>query len=86
MKQYKCHKIVHAEPMVAMEFYGTSIGEHKMSDDDVSLMAKGYHVIYSKGTPDEYHSWSPKKPFDEGYSEWNNFDFDEPDVCETCSS
>ena len=32
-------------------------------------LANGYHVIYGKDTADEYHSWSPKAVFEEGYLE-----------------
>lgn len=27
----------------------------------------GYHVVYDKGTKDEYHSWSPKDKFEAAY-------------------
>lgn len=30
---------------------------------------EGYVVVYDFNTPDQYVSWSPKKQFDEGYSE-----------------
>jgi hypothetical protein len=65
MKKYKCHKEVHAEPMTPLEYVtktGNQMPEH------VALEEEGYHVVYSKGTPDEYHSWSPKKALDDGYT------------------
>jgi hypothetical protein len=66
VKKYKCHKEIHAEPMRANEWFGIVIGslpEGIKGNDD------GYHVIYSKGAHDEYHSWSPKKALDDGYTE-----------------
>lgn len=68
LKLYKCHKIVHAEPMTAYQFYHQSdkaMPEHLKTN----VAQAGYHVIYSMGTPDEYHSWQPKKAFDDGYTE-----------------
>ena len=41
----------------------------RLPPDGLSAESEGYHVIYSKGTPEEYHSWSPKKAFDDGYKE-----------------
>lgn len=80
MKQYKAHQTVHAEPQREGVNYGFDDSEPELAGRD------GYRVIFSKGTDDEYEKWIPKRWFEEGYSEWNNFDFDEPDVCETCSS
>ena len=31
--------------------------------------APGYHVVYSVGTSNEYHSWSPAQAFESGYVE-----------------
>ena len=35
----------------------------------------GYHVIYSKDTDDEYHSWSPKEVFEAAYCPVNAMNF-----------
>jgi hypothetical protein len=65
IQKYQCIKQVHAEPM--------TYGAFKMSVRNVRDVGKmnpaapGYHVIYAKGTAEEYHSWSPKTAFDEGY-------------------
>lgn len=67
IKKYQCIKQVHAEPMTYGAFK-TSVRNIR----DVGSMdplAPGYLVIYSKGTADEYKSWSPKKAFEEGYLE-----------------
>jgi hypothetical protein len=64
MKFYRCHKTVHAEPMTSNDY----IIRYKAQLDLVAN-EKGYHVIYSLGTSDEYHSWSPKKAFEDGYTE-----------------
>lgn len=42
--------------------YNTGLGS-------VSVDVPGYHVVYSEGTPNEYHSWSPKDNFETGYLE-----------------
>lgn len=70
MKQYECHKLVHAEPMTDVE-YDMSVQNNLLGAEMARADGEqeGYHVIYSKGKPDEYHSWSPKKAFDEGYTE-----------------
>lgn len=65
LKKYQCIKQVHAEPM--------TYGAFRMSVRQVNHVGNldpvtpGYHVIYAKGTADEYHSWSPKAAFEEGY-------------------
>lgn len=67
LKYYQCIKQVHAEPMTFGEFLVTYKGAN-----DPSARAEdtpGYHVVYSKGLADEYHSWSPKAAFEEGYLE-----------------
>jgi hypothetical protein len=35
----------------------------------IDPMEPGYHVVYNRDTVNEYHSWSPKQAFDEGYLE-----------------
>lgn len=35
----------------------------------------GYHVIYSQGTDDEYHSWSPVGVFEDAYQPLNAMSF-----------
>ncbi|WP_289100964.1 hypothetical protein [uncultured Marinobacter sp.] len=67
IKKYQCIKQVHAEPMTFGAFK-TSI--RRVRDmGQVDPLEPGYHVIYSKGTAEEYHSWSPKAAFEEGYLE-----------------
>lgn len=67
LKRYQSIKQVHAQPMTFGDFVNNvrplQVGK-KMDPN-----AEGYHVIYAKGTPDEFHSWSPKKAFEEGYLE-----------------
>ena len=67
IKKYQCIKQVHAEPMTYGAFK-TSV-RNVRDVGKMDPMANGYHVIYSKGTADEYHSWSPKAAFEEGYIE-----------------
>jgi len=67
IKKYQCIKQVHAEPMTYGAFK-TSV-RNVRDVGNMDPLANGYHVIYSKGTPDEYHSWSPKAAFEEGYIE-----------------
>lgn len=65
LKLYQCHKKVHATPMTLGEFK-----EHANKPDLIGAPeSEGYLVVYSKDTPEEYHSWSPKAVFDEGYAE-----------------
>lgn len=67
MQAYQCHKIVHAKPMTRGEWqnYKHSAPE---TPEALSDNQEGFLVVYSKDTPDEYESWSPKKAFDEGYT------------------
>lgn len=64
LKLYQSIKQVHAEPMTFGHF-NTTIravpGGEKFTQE-----SPGYHVVYGLGTPDEYHSWSPKDIFDAG--------------------
>ncbi len=65
-KAYQCHKQVHARPMSRGDynvFRGWTIPSNEEPDD------AGYLVIYSKDSPDEHISWSPKQVFDAGYTE-----------------
>ena len=66
LKYYQSHKRVHATPMTRgdyNDYRGWTIPEDEDPKDD------GYLVVYNKDTPDHYESWSPKKQFDEGYTE-----------------
>ena len=65
LKLYQCHKKVHATPMTLGEFK-THSGKKDLAG---SPEAAGYLVVYNKGTDLEYHSWSPKDVFEEGYTE-----------------
>lgn len=66
LQVYKCHKIVHAEPMTWGEYadfkqFRAETRNERQADD------KGFRVVYGMGTANEYVSWSPKDVFDEGY-------------------
>lgn len=66
LKPYRSHKTVHARPMTRgayNDYRGWALTEGENPDDP------GYLVVYSKDTPDHYESWSPKKQFDDGYTE-----------------
>lgn len=65
-KTYKCHKTVHAVPMTR-GVYNKYRGWELPKDENPN--GSGYLVVYNKGTKDHYESWSPKKQFDEGYTE-----------------
>lgn len=67
IKKYQCIKQVHAEPMTYGHFKSSIRNVRDVGSMDP--LANGYHVIYSMGTADEYHSWSPKAAFEEGYIE-----------------
>ena len=58
LKEYICHKKVHARPMSSHEFAADSAQDVNKTDEP------GYLVVYKDG----YESWSPKKAFDEGYT------------------
>ncbi len=63
LKEYQSIKRIHAVPATRrayMEQMGFSHTNRSDLDDD------GYIVIYNKGTPVEYISWSPKEQFDAG--------------------
>lgn len=64
LKRYKCHKEVDAKPMTLGEFKTHSGKQDLVGNPDT----EGYLVVYSAGTDQEYHSWSPKDVFDAGYS------------------
>ena len=69
MQKYKCHKEVHAQPMTRGDYTTYRQRFHSYTDSGGgSPQEDGYHVVYSRGTDDEYESWSPKKQFDEGYT------------------
>lgn len=65
VKFYQCIKQVHAEPMSYAQFMLEVKGIESATTDP----QPGYRVIYSKGEPEEYHSWSPKAVFEDGYFE-----------------
>lgn len=64
LKKYRSIKQVHAEPMTFGAFNDTI--RRIPGGDKFTQTTPGYHVIYSMGTADEYHSWSPKDIFDAG--------------------
>jgi len=66
LQRYQCIKQVHAEPMTYGEFKQTIRKVRDMGQ--ISPDEPGYHVVYSQATQNEYHSWSPKQAFEEGYT------------------
>lgn len=65
-KLFQCHKQVHARPMTRgeyNEFRGWGIPANENPADE------GLLVVYDRGTPDEYVSWSPRGVFERGYAE-----------------
>lgn len=66
LKHYQCIKKVHARPMTLGEFE-----QHTghVIPSTLGRDAEGFLVVYAKDTENEYHSWSPKQAFDEGYVE-----------------
>ena len=63
LQLFQCHKRVHAYTMSRVDFLDyTGKSTEGIDNED------GYLVVYSFGTEDEYHSWSPKKAFEEGYT------------------
>lgn len=65
-KLFQCHKQVHARPMTRgeyNEFRGWVIPANENPADE------GLLVVYDRGTPDEYVSWSPRGVFERGYAE-----------------
>lgn len=66
MKKYRCHKEIHALPMNRgqyNEYRGWDLPENENPLDP------GYLVIYDRGTPDHYESWSPADKLEKGYTE-----------------
>lgn len=66
LKQYQCHKKVHAYPLNRKD-YNTLRGWTVPADENPS--DDGYVVIYNKDTDREHVSWSPEDVFNEGYTE-----------------
>ena len=82
LPKYKCHKEVFALKIGAIEFDEEGIATLAVEDPFVTIiLAKsvserfkkaigenyddaGYYVVYEDG----YHSWSPTKAFEEGYT------------------
>jgi hypothetical protein len=72
MKVYKSHKLVSARPMKRGDFINRMADKNPARSRDSTHGTpedEGYLVIYNKDTPDHYESWSPKKQFDEGYTQ-----------------
>ena len=72
LTQYKSHKVVHAELMDIHMYRAmcTTEGDNIRSSviDVKPGELDGYHIVYEKGATGEYHSWSPRTPFEAGYS------------------
>ena len=66
MKKYKSHKEVHAKP-ISLGDYNKYKGWTMPEDENPS--DEGYLVVYNKDTDLHHESWSPKKQFDDGYTE-----------------
>lgn len=69
LQKYICHKQVHAMPMTRgdyNQYRGLQIPANEDPTDN------GYLVIYGRGTPDHYESWSPQKQFIDGYRPYAN--------------
>ena len=68
MKLYQSVKKVWAEPMTLGEFHKIKDKFEKHSDGPIKGRddAPGYHVMYGKDTPHEYHSWCPDHIFEAG--------------------
>lgn len=66
MKKFKSHAVVHAAPMNLGQYnlyQGWTIPEDENPSDE------GYLVVHGKDTDDHSETWTPKKQFDENYSE-----------------
>ena len=67
VSKWKCHKEVHAsDAIITRGEYNILRGWTLPADE--SPNDPGYVVVYSKGNPDEYMSWSPAHSFEEGYT------------------
>lgn len=73
LKQYKCKKLVLAEPMTFGVYVDLAEGfkeagvPHGNPYRAMNADTEGYHVVYSSKDEGQYHSWSPKAAFEEGY-------------------
>lgn len=81
MYEYIGTKIIKAEPCDYFKFYIDKYG--KNSFENMIKITKrnndfGYRVSYS---PDNYISWSPKKPFEDAYQLTNDMDFSKAFHC-----
>ncbi|MDR0973803.1 MAG: hypothetical protein LBM61_07475, partial [Prevotellaceae bacterium] len=73
MRTYKCNKLVKAEPMDKHE--AIRLGYLRFNDDEAKSNElngeneEGYHIFHEDGyNAVGYHSWSPEKIFEHGYS------------------
>ena len=66
--EYQSIKTVHAVPFSSDEWmnFRTTLTDG-YNNSTVKPGQDGYLVCYSKGTPEQYLSWSPKKQFEDGY-------------------
>ena len=71
MKEYQCHKKVHASPMNRGDY---NVYKGWKLPDDEKASDPGYLVVYSKDTVAHYESWSPKDVFENGYKEFKTTD------------
>ena len=81
LNQYICHKVVHAEPATLGQYNEMVEAWEELETNDFGYnvpdltglhsldhQLEGYHVVYSKDTENEYHSWSPAEAFKNGYT------------------
>ena len=72
--KYRSIKEVHGEPMSNEQWENFRVDvllanakNYSTADTKAgSQYRDGYHVVYNLGEDNEYHSWSPKKEFEEG--------------------
>lgn len=66
MQRYRTRKMVHAEEMSYSHYVQFRLNNNvRSSDVDCDDPGSdGYHIVYSMGEDDEYHSWSPKRVFE----------------------
>lgn len=69
LKAYQSKKLVLAEPMTSTKWLEIRGQYPNYSDASLEDGLEGYHVVYSAMTTKEYHSWSPKALFEEGYDD-----------------
>lgn len=62
---YQCHKKVHGTFMRRGDYVRLT---GQIPREPYEEGQEGYLVIYAKGEPEQYVSWSPRKAFEDGYA------------------